>query len=163
MVPDRAGREVSDTALFRLRGRMRGVPVAIAVLTAIALCGPTVPSVVEPDGGWLFTLAGLVVAALLVSLGVHVSRRGIVAFPDGVLVRNLFRNRRVAWANLVDITFDAVVTEAGFTSYHRLLFTTTSGPVVAQVPGGRTTPGGRLDSARTRLLAVRDQMVAEEG
>ncbi|MEZ0447110.1 hypothetical protein [Cellulomonas sp. ICMP 17802] len=134
--------------------------LTFGVLFGAVLVGMSVPFATDPDGGWLLTLAGVAAGALFLTIGIRGSRRGIDADQDGALVRNMFTSRWVPWSDLVDITFDAVQNQGGGTSYHRLLLGTRHGPVVAQAPGGRTTPGGRLDTARARLLAMRDQATA---
>jgi hypothetical protein len=108
----------------------------------------------------LLTVLGLSAGGLaMLGLAVRGWRRGIDADAEGVVVINLFRTHRLAWSDLVDISFDRVENEGGGTAYHRLLLETEGGSIAAEAPGGSTQSGSRLFRTRADLLAMRDRAV----
>jgi hypothetical protein len=51
--------------------------------------------------------AGLALGAVLVAVGVHSARSGVYLTPSGIVVRNVFRTRRVPWDDVDRADFGA--------------------------------------------------------
>jgi hypothetical protein len=149
-----------DLSTVRLRGRTRWLQL-MAAPAGIGLVVAAIVYWTDPEFGPMAALLAFAAGLFFLAIGVRGPQRGIDADRDGVLIRNMFTSRRVPWADLDDVTFDAVQNEGGGTSYHRLVIHTGGESVPAQAPGGRPDPGGRLDRARTLILAMRDEAVAE--
>lgn len=146
---------------LRVRGMTRWLSLGFFGLIGLGLLGWAAyeRATIDDPQGALIT-AGLAAAGLAVmAFARRVWMRGIDADAEGVVVTNLFRTHRLAWSELVDISFDEVMNDGGGTAYHRLRLETQGRGIVAEAPGGSTKSGSRLDRARTDLLAMRDQAV----
>jgi 4-amino-4-deoxy-L-arabinose transferase-like glycosyltransferase len=150
---------------LRLRGITRWLSLGFFGLFGLGLLGwaayEGTKDPADPQGALI--AVGLFAAGLaVIAIAFRAWRRGIDADAEGVVVTNLVRTHRLAWSELVDISFDEVMNDGGGTAYHRLrLETEGRRSIVAEAPGGSTKSGSRLDRARADLLAMRDQAVHE--
>ena len=149
---------------LRLRGMTRWLSLGFFGLFGVGLLGVAAytgtnhdnPQAALPPVG----VAGLTASGLAVmAFARRAWMRGIDADAEGVVVTNLFETHRLAWSELVDISFDEVMNDGGGTAYHRLLLETEGPDIVADAPGGSAESGSRLGRARADLLAMRDEAV----
>jgi Domain of unknown function (DUF4352) len=149
--------EVPQTLVLRARRLQMVVPgvLGFGFLVAAVVIGTHSADVGE---GWqLFAAGAAAFGAVFLVMGYRAPRRGIDADENGLQVTNMFSHRDLRWEQLRDIHFEPVQNEIGVTYYYRLVLDTDSGRVVVQAPGGTRRPGGRLDTARSTLLAMRDE------
>jgi hypothetical protein len=109
---------------------------------------------------WQRLVVGLVAVAFasyFFFVAYRVPRTGIEANEGGLWVTNLYRTYHVRWDQLRDIGFKGVNNEDGHAVYHRFVLYTEGRRIAAFAPSGSPDPGGRLDSDRRTLLAMRDQ------
>jgi hypothetical protein len=149
---------------LRLRGMTRWLSLGFFGLIGLGLVGWAAyegtnrdnPQANLPPAGVVgLTASGLAVMAF----ARRAWMRGIDADAEGVVVTNLFKTHRLAWSELVDISFDEVMNDGGGTAYHRLRLKAEGPDIVAEAPGGSAESGSQLDRARADLLAMRDEAV----
>jgi hypothetical protein len=98
-----------------LRSRLWNGVVAVIALLPLVCCVPTALMIARPPG-LSFTLAaasvGLCVAGALRALSL-----GVEATPDGLVVREAFYTRRLAWAELSGASLEKHSADRGVTTY----------------------------------------------
>jgi hypothetical protein len=146
---------------LRLRGMTRWLSLGLFGLIGVALLGwAAYEGTNHHNAQGTLTAAGLTAGGLAVmAFAGRAWRRGIDADAEGVVVTNLFRTHRLAWSELVDISFDEVMNDGGGTAHHRLRLERKGRDIVAEAPGGSPRSGSRLDRSRADLLAMRDEAV----
>ncbi len=152
---------VEPAGRLRVRGMTRWLSLGFFGLIGLGLLSWAAYEGTNHDSPQSVLIAvGLSAGGLaMLAFAFRVWRRGIDADAEGVVVTNLFRTHRLAWSDLVDISFDRVMNDGGGTAYHRLRLEADGRGIVAEAPGGSTKSGSRLVRTRADLLAMRDQAV----
>lgn len=107
-----------------------------------------------PDPGGEWAMVGFALLILLFGLGFL--RVSLKADPNGVTVTDQLRRRRVAWADLEDVTLVEVQAPIQF-GLHQLALVISDGRVIQTAATGLVKPGCRLERLADDLLAMRDR------